>query len=204
MPHHPARPLPRDPHAIARSKPRPIPPPFRSPSPPGRPGAGDREGTPRTGPAVRGGQRLHRQARQMPDAARDRRQDRAGRVRPGGREPPNPATCSGRAPCPACCRPASIASPMRRMTCGWRRWPLRSAPIDSAVTARTDARRPAGAARGHRRRRYRADGGGGGAGARPDQYAVERYGPGRTGSRRRRRWRRGSARRSTASSATNS
>ena len=66
------------------------------------------------------------------------------------------------------------------------------------------ARRPAGAARRHRCRRYRADGGGGSTGARPDQYAVERYGPGRTGA--------GGAsvgdavrrRRSTASSATNS
>ena len=46
------------------------------------------------------------------------------------------------------------------------------------------ARRPAGAARRHRCRRYRADGGGGRTCARPDQYAVERYGPGRTGAGR--------------------
>ena len=49
---------------------------------------------------------------------------------------------AGEGPVPAgrarrrCCRPAPIVSPMRRTMRGWRRSPLRSAPISSPATAR--------------------------------------------------------------------
>ena len=56
--------------------------------------------------------------------------------------------------------------------------PLRPLPQDR------NARGPAGAARRRRCRRYRANGGGGRAGARPDQYALQRHGPGGTGAGR--------------------
>ena len=90
-----------------------------------------------------------------------------------------PVRC--RARWPACCRPAPIASPMRRKTRGSPRSPSRSAPTASPAIARARTRRrearPAGR---HRRRGPVRDRRGGDAGARPHQHAIERHGTRRT------------------------
>ena len=181
--HHPARPPPRDTHAIpVRNRAgRCHPDYFRDQVDLGR---GPHRAS-RTRPAVCGGQRFHGQARQMPDAALARWADRAGRVRASRMRPANPATCSGPARCRGCCRRASIALPMRRMMRAWRRWRSRSGTYRFGRYRKNETPGgAAGAARRCRCRRYHANGGGGSAGARPDQHALERYGSGGTGAGR--------------------
>ena len=112
-------------------------------------------------------------------------------------------TASCRAACPACCRPAPIASPMRRTTRGSRRSPSRSAPTASRATARRDdQRRDARAARRRRWRRPLAHRRRRDARARPDQHAGQRHGPGGTGRGRARARREARRERSRRSSAT--
>ena len=76
------------------------------------------EGLSAAGEAIRARQRLCRQAGGVPDLAHRRRKNRAGAVRPGRGGQQVPRSVSARAHCPACCRPASIASPTRRMMRG--------------------------------------------------------------------------------------
>ena len=94
-------------------------------------------------------------------------------------------TCFARASSRACCRPAPIVSPTRRMTRGLPRLPSRSAPISSAATARASRAMcalalPQGVDGDDLTRIAEARD----AGARSHQYAVERHGAGRTGRRR--------------------
>ena len=104
---------------------------------------------------------------------------------------------------PALCRTASIALPMRRMTRGWRRSLSRSALTASrAIARRKRATVRLDLPQSVDREEIERIVEGGDAGARSHQHAGERHGPGRTRRGRAQRLPRGTARRSTSSSAT--
>ena len=205
MPSAPPRPSPSARHACnPRSRPRPTPLPFRLFSRPRRPGTRSRSELPEqarqfaaandftakpgkclTLPAPDG------QIAQVVFGLEDETSKSRDLFRPGALPGLLPPGVYRFANAPHDVRLATLAFALGSL-------PLRPLPQER------NARRPAGAARRRRCRRYRADGGGGRAGARPDQYAVERHGPGRTGAGRAGAGRRGSAPASTASSATSS
>ncbi len=180
--HHPARPLPRDHACNPRSRPRPTPLPFRSFSPPKRPGL--------------------RIASELPEPARQFATANDFTAKPGkcltlpapdgkiaqvvfgledesskSRDLFRPGALPGLLP-PGVYRFANAPHDVRLATLAFALGTYRFGRYRKAEPAR----RPAGAARRHRCRRCRADGGGGSTGARPDQYAVERHGSGRTGA----------------------
>ena len=203
MRHRPAVPFDARPACHLRSRPPPTPPPFRSLSPPGRHGPTICAAS---CPSTPGSSRRPTVSRPSPGKcltlpAPDGKiaqvlfglEDESSRSRDLFR----PGALPGLLP-PGVYRFANAPHDLRLATLAFALGTLSLRPLPQERSAR----RPPGAARRHRHRRYRADGGGRGAGARPDQYAVERHGPGRTGAGGAAIWRRGSARSSTASSAT--